>query len=622
METEIQTIGRATYSPEDNKLRLYPDARLSPDLYARVKASGFNWAPKQGLFYAPAWTPNREDLLEELCGEVGDEDTTLADRAEARAERFDTYSDKRGAEADRAREGVSAIADNIPFGQPILIGHHSEKRARKDAERIQNGMRKAVKLWETSKYWTDRAAGALQHATYKELPTVRARRIKGIETDKRRQEKHLADAVAKHEFWGRPDLTVEQAIQFCNITGGGFMMARKEGDKPDFNQQPTVWDALTNHYPTLYAPRTLQEAIEQGLRLYPKVIERATRWLVHYENRIAYEKAMLEEQGASHLIAPKKRPAQLPICNYKAEGGKVTLASKFYRRPDEILEQVELTSEQFKLINEDQRGTRVCENSHRVRICLLERDNVAKRFPSHQGSRWVAVFLTDSKTHPKPAPGEPPAPAKPREHVPYVAPVEDPKDAQFRALKETAKAGVKVVVANQLFPTPDALARKMVEWAGLMAGRSILEPSAGTGNLIRAAVDQATGFDCCRVTAIENNPALVSGLYAMRDKFVGANESNFRIIGADFLKVTPTDLFDVILMNPPFENGADIKHILHARTFLKPNGRLVAICAGGSRQERELQPIAESWEVLPEGSFAAQGTNVRTVMLTLTFHAP
>ena len=71
----------ATYSPEDNKLRLYASARLDAETYARVKAAGFSWAPKQDLFVAPMWTPEREDLLEELAGEIEDEDKSLVDRA-------------------------------------------------------------------------------------------------------------------------------------------------------------------------------------------------------------------------------------------------------------------------------------------------------------------------------------------------------------------------------------------------------------------------------------------------------------------------------------------------------------------------------------------------------------
>ena len=90
----------ATYSPDDNKLRLYASAKLDDATYERVKSAGFSGAPKQGLFYAPMWTPFREDLLLELCGEIGDEDTSLVDRAEQRANRFSDYSNTRAGEAE------------------------------------------------------------------------------------------------------------------------------------------------------------------------------------------------------------------------------------------------------------------------------------------------------------------------------------------------------------------------------------------------------------------------------------------------------------------------------------------------------------------------------------------
>ena len=155
---EREPIGTGSYDPEDNKLRLRAFARLPPDIYARVKAAGFSWAPRQQLFVAPKWTPEREDLLLELCGgEIGDEDTSLVQRAEERAERFEGYEERRTTEALRAKEAVARIADNIPLGQPILVGHHSERHARRDAERIRSGMRKAVNLWRTAQYWSSRA---------------------------------------------------------------------------------------------------------------------------------------------------------------------------------------------------------------------------------------------------------------------------------------------------------------------------------------------------------------------------------------------------------------------------------------------------------------------------------
>jgi hypothetical protein len=75
----------ATYSPEDNKLGLYSSTRLERELYARVRGAGVIYAPKQKLFVAPMWTPEREDLLIELCVEIDDEDTSLVERAEERA---------------------------------------------------------------------------------------------------------------------------------------------------------------------------------------------------------------------------------------------------------------------------------------------------------------------------------------------------------------------------------------------------------------------------------------------------------------------------------------------------------------------------------------------------------
>jgi hypothetical protein len=211
-DAEAQGTGQpgltATYSPEDNKLRLSSASRLDAGTYARVKAAGFVWAPKQGLFVAPMWTPERADLLFELCGEIGDEDTSLVDRAEQRAERFEGYSDNRTADAESARRAVAAIADNIPLGQPILVGHHSERHARRDAGRIEQGMRKAVRMWDTAEYWKRRAGGALRHARYKERPDVRFRRMKGLESELRKHEKHIKASEAAVQLWQRPGLTV------------------------------------------------------------------------------------------------------------------------------------------------------------------------------------------------------------------------------------------------------------------------------------------------------------------------------------------------------------------------------------------------------------------------------
>lgn len=600
----------ATYSPDDNKLRLYASSRLDPETYARVKACGFKWAPKQDLFVAPMWTPAREDLLIGLCGEIGDEDTSLIDRAEVRADRFDEYSDKRMADAEAARKAVAAIADNIPFGQPILVGHHSEKHARRDAEKIENGMRKAVKMWRTSQYWEQRAQGAIRHAKYKELPAVRARRIKTIEADQRKEQRNKAQAASFLHLWtecgNETDIELQMKVALRIANACWLHLPRKEGDREDWQYTPTAYDALTNSSPSLYAPRSLTEVIEHAKRVYPANIAHYERWIEHYDNRLTYERMMLDEAGASDLLKPKPRRELAPLLNYRALGGSITTENQWNRGQSITYAQVEMTKAEYARIGADYKGARLSQDkTHRFRTAMVKHS-------------LVCVFLTDSKEHPIPGADTPAS--DPVEFVrEFVArpvwqePVETtPESDNFEAMAATLKAGVQVVAVNQLFPTPRDLAEEAAELVDIQPGDDVLEPSAGTGMLLGAMGCRMFGHSPERgsVTAVEIDYRLAGRL-----------ESEFpltKVISADFLEMNGSlGMFDKILMNPPFENGADIKHIEHARKFLKPGGRLVAICANGPRQRERLQPIATEWCDLPAGTFKQAGTMVNAALIVV-----
>lgn len=591
----------ATYSPDDNKLRLYSVHRLGAETYAQAKAAGFKWAPKQELFVAPMWTPQREDFLLSLVDEIGDEDTSLTDRAEERAGRFEDYSEKRADDAERAHKSVSSICDGIPLGQPILVGHHSEKHARKHAEKIEKGMRQAVKMWETSQYWERRAAGALRHAKYKELPAVRARRIKTIEADKRRYERDLAHAEKGLKLWSKPDLSQEVAVVISGVYS--FTMPRKEGDREDFNQSPDAWTALNSYYPNLYAPRTLAEVIERAKQFFPANIAHYKRWIAHFENRLIYETAMLGEQGALDLIAPKARPKQLPLLNYRApEGLKI---ENLYHRGEYIhYAQIEMTKAEYAKLWADDKATREIDKTHRVRVAIMRGANYSSTFN--------VVFLTDSKEVKPPEKLEVKAKEIELPSAPTTKLYQAPKPTKFDALKEQLKTGVQVAVANQLFPTPKELAERMARELDVQPGHRVLEPSAGTGVLLGALGGRMFGAEIDResVVAVEINQKLADKL-----------EQDFpltKVYQGDFLEQNGNlGTFDRIIMNPPFENGVDIKHVKHAVAMLRPGGKLVAICAGGPRQQKEFEPLATSWEQLPQGTFANSGTQVNTVLLVI-----
>ena len=245
----------ATYSPEDNKLRLYSLHRLDSETYQRVKAAGFKWAPKQELFVAPAWTPRREDLLLELCGEIGDEDYSPEERAADRAERFTNYRDKRRSEA-------GDHADRFESG-PSVFGHQNARRAERQAERHDRQRTNAVSQWSKAEYWQTRTAGVIRHALHKSSASVRRGRILTLEAELR---KVIAEYTPAHN-----------PPQVALTTGWN-------DDEPS----PHVWCGPKGRGGRWVKVADL-EAIKAG----------NARWVNHYEMRLTYEKAMLAEEGGT-----------------------------------------------------------------------------------------------------------------------------------------------------------------------------------------------------------------------------------------------------------------------------------------------------------------------------------
>jgi hypothetical protein len=84
----------------------------------------------------------------------------FAEHREARVAGLEARAARLHGESDAAFARVRQIGDNIPLGQPILVGHHSEGRARADIRRIDAGMRKSVDLHREAEATAARAAAA------------------------------------------------------------------------------------------------------------------------------------------------------------------------------------------------------------------------------------------------------------------------------------------------------------------------------------------------------------------------------------------------------------------------------------------------------------------------------
>lgn len=83
---------------------------------------------------------------------------TTRERREARSERLRGWADKREAESTAAYETASRLGDAIPFGQPILAGHHSQGRDTRYRARIAGQMDASIEHGRMAKSMDSKAA--------------------------------------------------------------------------------------------------------------------------------------------------------------------------------------------------------------------------------------------------------------------------------------------------------------------------------------------------------------------------------------------------------------------------------------------------------------------------------
>ena len=125
---------------------------------------------------------------------------------------------------------------------------------------------------------------------------------------------------------------------------------------------------------------------------------------------------------------------------------------------------------------------------------------------------------------------------------------------------------------TEFYPTPTTLSDKMLDSLDLKYIKTILEPSAGTGNLIEAVEAKAKsanyryyGKDNFDIDAIEIDSEL-------RHILAG---KEYRVISDNFLTFDSLKKYDLILMNPPFSNGDE--HLLKALELQKGGGQIICL---------------------------------------------
>lgn len=154
----------------------------------------------------------------------------------------------------------------------------------------------------------------------------------------------------------------------------------------------------------------------------------------------------------------------------------------------------------------------------------------------------------------------------------------------------------------------------------------VLEPSAGVGAIAKFA-RKYFGESLATIDTVEYLPENCEAL----------EKEGFTPFCGDFLDYTTAELYDVVLMNPPFSLVGDkyayMTHVMHALSLLKPDGKLVAILPTGwliqSNKRidafKEIVALHSSWDfnqIINSGAFKSSGTMIETMCICLEKNTP
>ena len=186
------------------------------------------------------------------------------ERLGRKAERFKTFSEHAHESAEEHREKSDRAISGIPFGQPILIGHHSQRRHERALERSWDHADKAISEQKRADKWERRAEHAenLLDRMENSKPYV-SNKIEEAERDIRLWERRIKNSdlfIRLHDAGKLTDLVASA----CGFSLSAIDSARQDNERakrelPQAIEKRDYWKKKLQDLGGLFDASTLQK---------------------------------------------------------------------------------------------------------------------------------------------------------------------------------------------------------------------------------------------------------------------------------------------------------------------------------------------------------------------------
>lgn len=100
------------------------------------------------------------------------------ERRQAKKERLQELANKNHEQAKQELNQALGLSDQIPLGQPVQVGHHSERMHRRHLEKIDNKMRQSIKTKSKADYYDKRVKAMDQNYAISQDDPEAVKRLK------------------------------------------------------------------------------------------------------------------------------------------------------------------------------------------------------------------------------------------------------------------------------------------------------------------------------------------------------------------------------------------------------------------------------------------------------------